>query len=109
MHSVLTEKIEDGRSRQEKRRLERHCHICMYQNFNDIPIEENYAEISQTEIKDAYLTYGKRKEAMQGEGEMIAYLKYLLEFCIKFLLSNTTYWSKLKSNNYKLNVIHLKL
>ena len=27
---------------------------------NDIPIEENYAEVSLKEIKDAYLTYGKR-------------------------------------------------
>ena len=30
--------------------------------LNDIPTEGNYAGISQEEIKDAYLKYGKRKK-----------------------------------------------
>ena len=34
--------------------------VIMYvPEFNDIPIEDNYAEISKDEIKDAYLKYGK--------------------------------------------------
>ena len=45
------------------------------------------------------------KEATQEEGEMIGHLKFILEFCTKFLLHNTRYWFKLKSNNYKLKVV----
>ena len=34
--------------------------VIMYvPELNDMPIEDNYVEISQAEIKDAYLTYGK--------------------------------------------------
>ena len=34
--------------------------VIMYvPELNNIPIEDNYAEISQEEIKDAYFKYGK--------------------------------------------------
>ena len=37
--------------------------VIMYvPELNDIPIEDNYAEISQADIKDAYLTYGKQRK-----------------------------------------------
>ena len=36
--------------------------ITYVPELNDIPIEDNYAEISQEEIKDAYLKYGKQRK-----------------------------------------------
>ena len=33
--------------------------ITYVPELNDIPIEDNYAEISKEEIKDVYLKYGK--------------------------------------------------
>ena len=33
--------------------------ITYVPELNDIPIDENYTEVSLEEIKDAYLTYGK--------------------------------------------------
>ena len=38
-------------------RLEKHCH-----NVCNIPIEDNYAEISQEEIKEAHFKYGKQRK-----------------------------------------------
>ena len=61
------------------RRLERYCNNVHKQELNDIPIKDNYVEISQEEIKDAYLKYGQMKEVTQEEvGEMIAYIKFTL-------------------------------
>ena len=48
-------------------------------DHNNIPIEENYADISQEEIKDAFLKFGKCRKPHKKEdkeGEMIAYLKF---------------------------------
>ena len=36
--------------------------ITYVPELNDIPIEDNYADISQAEIKDAYLTYDKERK-----------------------------------------------
>ena len=37
--------------------------VIMYvPDLNNIPIEDNYAEISQEEIKDAFLKYSKRRK-----------------------------------------------
>ena len=36
--------------------------ITYVPELNDIPIEENYAEVSLEEIKDAYLTYGSMRK-----------------------------------------------
>ena len=33
--------------------------------LNDIPIEDNYAEIPQEKIKDAYLKYGKQRKSQK--------------------------------------------
>ena len=38
---------------------------------NNIPIEENYAEISQEEIKDAFLKYGKRRKPHKKEKKKV--------------------------------------
>ena len=36
--------------------------ITYVPDLNNIPIEENYAEIMQEKIKDAFLKYGKRRK-----------------------------------------------
>ena len=36
--------------------------IAYVPDLSNIPIEENYEEISQEEIKDAFLKYGKRRK-----------------------------------------------
>ena len=65
MQSVLPEKTEDTRKRKEnKENAETECVLCSEDwrdivityvpDLNDIPIEENYAEISQKETKKAY-------------------------------------------------------
>ena len=46
-------------------------------DLNNIPLEENYAHISQEEIKDAFSQIWQMQETTQKEdteGEMIAYL-----------------------------------
>ena len=65
MQSVLPEKREDTMNRKEKKEnaetewvlcseVWRDIVITYVPDLNDIPIEENYAEIAQKEIKKAY-------------------------------------------------------
>ena len=70
MQSALPEKTEDTMKRKEKKNAETDRVLCsedwrdiviMYvPELNDIPIEDNYADISWEEIRKAYKQY-KRK------------------------------------------------
>ena len=59
MQSVLPEDKE-GRDKMGImiRGLERHCHNIHTRPYN-IPIEGNYEDISQEEVKETFLKYGK--------------------------------------------------
>ena len=47
------------------RRLARYCYHIYIPQLNNIPIENNYADISLKEIRDAYFTYGKWRKPHQ--------------------------------------------
>ena len=74
MQSVHPEKTEDTMKRKEKKNAEidwvlcsedwRHIAIMYVTELNDIPIEDNYADISREEIRKAYKQY-KRKTQMK--------------------------------------------
>ena len=64
--------------------------VIMYvPDLNNIPIEENYVDISQEEIKDAFLKFGKcrkpQKKKMKKEADCISEV-FILEFCNKIFI-----------------------
>ena len=58
--------------------------ITYVPQLNNIPIENNYAGISQGEIKKAYKQ--NKRRSTEEESEMIAYVKFILYLAPKFLL-----------------------
>ena len=67
------------------RRWERHCHPYVPE-LNDISIEDNYAEISKEEIKDAYLKYGKQRKPHKKKVKRLHMLHSVYNLVPKFLL-----------------------
>ena len=84
MHSVLPEKIEDRRYNEEEENKDtketkpyitkwvlcsedwRDIVIMYVPELNDIPIEDNYADISQEGIKKAYKQYKRRTQVKRA-------------------------------------------
>ena len=60
--------------------------ITYVPELNDIPIENNYADISWEEIMKAYKMI--QEKSTDEENKMIAYLKFILEFCTKYIVPN---------------------
>ena len=51
--------------------------VIMYvPDLNNIPIEENYADISKEEIEDAFLKFGKCRKPHKRKTKKVNYLKF---------------------------------